>query len=387
MARRATYLDGVLNEGRPILLLDAGGLFGSRTKLDREQTRFVCEITQEFGYDAIALGHADLNYGLAFLREMIASYKLPFISANARDAATGELLLPPYLIVERGGVRFGIVAVLDPNEPVVTMTDKKDEQYQIDDPITVLRDLLPLIRQKAQTVVLLSHLDVQRSEQLLKEVPGVDIAVVGKTHQFFPGERVVNRAIFLAAGYEGRRVGRLDAEIDATGVVQAFTVKVTDLDAKVADDPVVLEKVNRFKARLDDIRLSLRGKHQPVKGDAGEQFLTQTECRKCHADVYAALEQSGHNQAFHTLAKKGMAQEPDCLVCHVTGYEYKGGYDEKPPQNRLVNVQCEACHGYGTQHRRDGKWKAQARASCAACHDEKNSPEFDFATYWAKIKH
>lgn len=386
MARRATLLDSVLNEGAPVLLVDAGGLFGPRNKLEREQTRFLCEVTASFGYDAIGLGQADLNYGLGFLREMMDTYHLPFTNANVRDKATGQLILPRWLIVQKDGVKFGIVSVLDPAEPFITMT-AQDESYQIDDPAATLRTLIPELRKEAQTIVLLSDLDIPRTESLLKDVSGVDIAVVGHTHQALPGDRVVGKTALLAAGFEGRTIGRFDGQFDHDGVLQGFHIKLIELDDKIADDPVILEKLNQFKQKQEAARLSLRGSHQQVRGSASEQFLTQYECRKCHADIYAKLEGSRHNAALASLVRKGMSQEPDCLVCHTTGYEYKGGYDDKPPNNRLANVQCEACHGYGSEHRRDGRWKAEARSSCVTCHDQKNSPKFNFATYWEQIRH
>jgi 2',3'-cyclic-nucleotide 2'-phosphodiesterase (5'-nucleotidase family) len=386
LARRATLLDTVLNEGAPVLLVDAGGLFGPRNKLERDQTRFVCEVTAGFGYDAIGLGQADLNYGVGFLREMMEKNRLPFTNANVRDKATGQLLLPPWLVVQKGGVRFGIVSVLDPAEPFITMT-AQDEAYQVDDPVATLRTVIPELRKQAQTIILLSHLDLPRTESLLKEVAGVDIAVVGHTHQAMPAERIVGKTVMLAAGFEGRTVGRLSGQFGRDGVMQGFQVKLIELDEKIAGDAVILEKVTQLKQKLEEARQSLRGRHQQVKGSATEQFLTQYECRKCHADIFAKLEGSRHNAALASLARKGMSQEPDCLACHTTGYEFKGGYDEKPPANRLTNVQCEACHGYGSLHRRDGRWKAEARSTCVACHDQQNSPKFNFATYWEKIRH
>lgn len=369
-----------------MLLVDAGGLFGARNKLERDQTRFVCEVTSGFGYDAIGLGQADLNYGVGFLREMMEKNRLPFTNANVRDKATGQLLLPPWLVVQKGGVRFGIVSVLDSAEPFITMT-AQDEAYQVDDPVATLRTVIPELRKQAQTIVLLSHLDLPRTESLLREVAGVDIAVVGHTHQAMPAERIVGKSVMVAAGFEGRTVGRLSGHFGRDGVMQGFQVKLIELDEKIADDAVILEKVTQLKQKLEEARQSLRGRHQQVKGSAKEQFLTQYECRKCHADIFAKLEGSRHNVALASLARKGMSQEPDCLACHTTGYEFMGGYDEKPPANRLTNVQCEACHGYGSLHRRDGRWKAEARGACVACHDQQNSPKFDFATYWEKIRH
>ena len=103
-------------------MVDAGDLFGSRNKNDEFQSAFLAEMTGEMGYDAIALGERDLNYGLPFLKEMIAKHGLPYTNANVRDTGTGELILPEYLIVERNGIKYGIVSVMDPRNKIVTMT-------------------------------------------------------------------------------------------------------------------------------------------------------------------------------------------------------------------------------------------------------------------------
>jgi hypothetical protein len=379
-------LDDVLNEGVQTLLVDAGDLFGKRRPEEKEQTRFLCEQTASLGWDAIGLGEFDLNYGLDFLRNMISEYDLPFTSANVRNGSTDELILPPYLIIERGGVKVGIISVLDPELTIVSMSPH-DPEFKVDDPRATLRTLIPQVRREAPTILLLSHLNDKKTEEMLKEVPGIDIAVVGHTVRKFDNERVVGDTVFLSAVHEGRTLGRCDVGIAADGIIQNFSVKVTSLDEKIADDPVVKEQVENFKKDLEEFRLSLRDQHPQVKGSDQEKFLTERSCKQCHLDVWEKIRGSAHQTAFVSLGKKGQSFNPDCLVCHVVGYEYKNGYDDRPPYNRLANVQCEACHGYGTQHQRNGKWKQQATESCVTCHDEENSPEFDFAIYWEKIKH
>ena len=104
-------------------------------------------------------------------------------------------------------------------------------------------------------------------------------------------------------------------------------------------------------------------------------------------EIWDAMRQTGHMKALGTLARKGQSESPECLVCHTTGYTWIGGYDDRPPANRLGNVQCEACHGYGTEHNRGNGWAEQARETCVTCHDAENSPDFDYATYWEKIAH
>ena len=386
MARRATYLDEVWNEGVPVLHLDGGDLFGRRELVEKEQTRFLCEVSGTLGLDAIGLGEKDLNYGVRFLKEMMEEHQLPFTCANVKDSRTGDLILPPYLIVERGGVRFGIISVLDPAQRIITMS-QHDPEFIVDDPAVVLPKLIPEVREKAETVLLISHLGDKLTEELLKTLEGVDGCLVGHTYRNYRTERVVGQTVLLASGHEGRFIGRCDLSIDAEGLIQSFTVGMTSLDDAIADDPVVAEKVTQFKEHLKEFRTSLRGEHQQTRGSDQEQFLTERSCQKCHVAEWEAVRASAHQHALASLRQKGQGFNPDCLVCHVVGYEYKNGYDDVPPFNNLGNVQCEACHGYGTQHKRDGSMLKLARASCVECHDKENSPEFDFAVYWEKIQH
>ena len=380
-------MDETWNLGKPVLLLDGGDLFGKRAVLDQQQTRFLAEVTGTFGYDAIGLGEWDLNYGLPFLREMIRTHGLPFTNANVRLAETGELILPPYLIVEKGGTTFGIISVLEPEHKIVTMA-AKDTEFVVDDPIETLRKIIPEIRQKAECIIVLGHQGDRQTEAMAKEVEGIDITVVGHTFRTFQDERVVGKTVMLAAGYDGRFVGKADLDVEKdTGRIMAFTVDMISLDDSIASDPVVSEQVDAFKEELAAFKLEMRGKYKPTKGSDKEQFLTQRSCQKCHGDVWDKMRTQGHESAFASLGRKGQSGNPECVVCHVTGYLYKNGYDEQPPYNRLANVQCEACHGYGTQHKRDGSMLKIARASCVECHDKDNSPEFDYATYWEKIEH
>ena len=264
MARRATILDEIWNTGDPVLMIDAGDLFGRRKRIEREQTRFVCELTSEFGYDAIGLGEADLNYGLDFLREMMDTYQLPFTSANVRLPETGELILPEYLLIERGGVTFGVCSVLDPASNIMSMS-AKEEIYQVDDPVETLNEVLPRLRAAgAQTVIVLSHMGDAGTEALLADVDGVDICLVGHSRRPYRTERILNDAALICSSFEGRYIGRLDGQFDpASGDMKAFALEVYELNDSVADDPVMLERVEAFKVRHLPADPGFRGRVLP----------------------------------------------------------------------------------------------------------------------------
>lgn len=124
--------------------------------------------------------------------------------------------------------------------------------------------------------------------------------------------------------------------------------------------------------------------------DAASVFVGESACLECHKEACDFLDSSGHERAFATLEATNDQYDPECIRCHVVGFEEKGGFVSKAATPQLINVQCEACHGPGEAHvmtqakTPNGKLGADF---CVRCHDPDNSPKFDFKTYWPKIKH
>ena len=81
-------------------------------------------------------------------------------------------------------------------------------------------------------------------------------------------------------------------------------------------------------------------------------------------------------------------RSPDCVGCHVVGYEEKGGFSfEGHGSARFEDVGCESCHGRGGPHLSPEYTKAGYEPMCVTCHDKKHSLGFDFATFHPKISH
>jgi hypothetical protein len=92
------------------------------------------------------------------------------------------------------------------------------------------------------------------------------------------------------------------------------------------------------------------------------------ECKSCHDAQYESWLETGHGQAMKTLEageaaeakeKAGLdpdedyTEDPDCVGCHVTGYEKEGGYeiDGSERLNKFLRgVGCESCHGAGSEY-------------------------------------
>ncbi|MCA1685006.1 MAG: hypothetical protein LC745_03290, partial [Planctomycetia bacterium] len=78
---------------------------------------------------------------------------------------------------------------------------------------------------------------------------------------------------------------------------------------------------------------------------------------------------------------------------------YTSGWTSPERTAHLKGNQCENCHGPGSKHAESPVDKAYLSALhltadgadknrlCLRCHDEDNSPHFDFARYYPQIAH
>lgn len=396
MARRAALFENVEKSRPNVFLVDAGNLFGLRTMPERKQTEFLCEETAKLGYEVFGLGSNDLNYGLEFLREMEKKHGFVFTNANLRLAGQDKPLFPPYVVREVAGLKVGYISVISPRYEIVTMTASTDN-FEAISPREGLDRYLPELREKAQLIVLLAQMPSQDIRQMLMDMgpgTGIDVCVEGRDPRQYRRINEVNGDVILvAANNEGKYQGQLDLVVDPEGNVLDSAVTIHALDNASPEIEEIAKRVDAFDAANQQAAGELQSfSHTRGQGSAKEQFLGVHTCARCHSDAARSYAQTAHAQAFQTLVAKGQDRNPDCVSCHVVGFDYVNGYDavsdpNVPGREALKNVQCEACHGYGSEHDRNSQWAAQARESCTVCHDQANSPDFDYETYWARIAH
>jgi len=102
------------------VILDAGDLLFSTKKLNAAnknseayRAQAIIEGYQKIGCDAINVGHYEVLNGLSFINSLSAKTDIPFISSNLKYPETNELIFKPYAILDRGGMKIGIVGATD----------------------------------------------------------------------------------------------------------------------------------------------------------------------------------------------------------------------------------------------------------------------------------
>ncbi len=121
------------------------------------------------------------------------------------------------------------------------------------------------------------------------------------------------------------------------------------------------------------------------------RYVGVGQCSACHPDVAEPWVHSAHAEAWDTLEAEGSEHDPRCLPCHVTGMGHPGGFPERPQDETLVGVQCEACHGPGSDHVSAPQAAygsiLPGGSACVACHTHDTSPDFRWETHWPAVDH
>ncbi|MDM7916519.1 MAG: multiheme c-type cytochrome [Candidatus Eisenbacteria bacterium] len=92
----------------------------------------------------------------------------------------------------------------------------------------------------------------------------------------------------------------------------------------------------------------------PAAAPAGNfKYVGVQACAICHkgaskGSIYEVWLASPHAQAFEALGAENQKNEV-CLRCHTTGFGKALAAGVTP--DKMVNVQCEACHGPGSEYR------------------------------------
>ncbi|MDX1393739.1 MAG: 5'-nucleotidase C-terminal domain-containing protein [Gemmatimonadota bacterium] len=220
LAQVATLVDSIRSARPNVVLVDSGDLLQG-TPLDEFQARVemddvhpVIAAMNRLDYDASAVGNHEFNYGIPYLERALAGAEVPFLAANIYVEETGELLLPPFRIVERSGVRVGILGFTTPG---VSIWDRADVEGRLrfEDIVESGRRWLPaLLDEEPDVVVAIAHSGVGPGSsyddatgvpeenavaRLAVEVPGIDVIFAGHTREPIAGRRI-GGALVLHAG-------------------------------------------------------------------------------------------------------------------------------------------------------------------------------------------
>jgi 2',3'-cyclic-nucleotide 2'-phosphodiesterase/3'-nucleotidase len=277
LAQIATLVGRIRAEAeRPVLVLDSGDTIQGTPLEQFPLVRWAepsptVAVMNRIGYDAMAVGNHEFNFGLEVLRRAERQADFPFLSANIVDAATGEPVFPAHLVIEAGGVRVGVIGL---TTPAVPGWERPEHIRGL-----VFRPMDEVGREQVERlrtvdgcdlIIVLAHTGFEREPGdgsanstaaedwagRLAQLPGIDVLLTGHTHEDIPPHEL-DGTIVSQPRARSRLLTRIDLELEkgeAGWRVASWTGANLQV-AKVEPDPTVTadlaELHRRVKAALD----------------------------------------------------------------------------------------------------------------------------------------
>ena len=354
------------------------------------ESRFLWDAMERMGYLASTPGARELaQYRL--YEELIRTSGIVGISSNLKVVENGTARAvgeQESLVAEIAGVRVGLFALMDGNI-LSTVRPPDGISFEHEDPIEAAGRIVPELRKQAELVVLMSQIPPRETEHLLSQVPGIDVALCGRQPAW--NQRAVREGntIVQQTGLRGQYLGELVLIVDPDGRIADWGSRNIVLDDKVPESPDVAAAAKEADAAAKELirKQQEERREETEKSLSSERYLGAESCGSCHEAEYAQWESTAHAAAWRTLVDDGAHAKAECISCHVTGWGQPGGFSSLAASGELANVQCEACHGVGTQHARGPQAKPVTEETCTACHTGEWGKDFDYAVALAKVVH
>jgi 5'-nucleotidase len=269
----------------PVLVLDAGDYsmgtpFGAATREIGGELRLMGRM----GYDATTFGNHEFDLGPDGLGKSISvatkAGRVPAVLASntsfaANDATLADLqrltkeeVIRRYLVIERGGMRFGLFGLLG-KEAISVAVGAGAVKFV--DPIETAREVVKLLREteKVDVIIALTHGGVVRDKDgrytdgedahLARDVPGIDVVISGHSHTELKEAIIVNgRTPVVQTGKDGRNLGELVITLDG-GKLTVEAYRLYPIDDTVAGDRAIADEIDNLKKSVTGAVFASRG--------------------------------------------------------------------------------------------------------------------------------
>jgi 5'-nucleotidase len=268
----------------PVLILDAGDFsMGTAFAAASREIGGELQLMSRMGYDATTFGNHEFDLGPDGLGKAIGvasrAGKIPAVLSSNTDFSANDAtltglrqlskagLIRRYLVIERGGIRFGLFGMLGKEAQIYT----SGGAVKFPDAIESARAVVKLLRdtEKVDVVIALSHGGVEKGKdgrfsggddvRLPEAVPGIDIVIGGHSHTELKEAIIVNgRTPVVQTGLEGRNLGELVITVDGAKLT-VDSYRLHPIDDSIAGDHAIGDAIDKLKKGVNAAVFASRG--------------------------------------------------------------------------------------------------------------------------------
>jgi 5'-nucleotidase / UDP-sugar diphosphatase len=269
----------------PVLVLDAGDYsMGTAFAAATRETGCELQLLSRVGCDATTFGNHDFDLGPDGTAQAIAvaakaGHVPPVVASNTNFTGSDPTLaglqqlakdgvVRRYLVIERGGMRFGIFGLLGKEAQFYT---GGAGAVKFADPIETAREMVNTLREteKVDVVIALSHGGMEKGKdgrftdgedvRIPTAVPDIDVVIGAHSHTELREPVIVNgRTPVVQTGKYGENLGEVVISLDGDKLtVESY--KLLPADDTIAGDRAIADEIDKFKKTVSEVAFASRG--------------------------------------------------------------------------------------------------------------------------------
>ncbi|HET7733057.1 MAG TPA: metallophosphoesterase [Paludibacter sp.] len=224
-ARRMGVIQKIRSEEKNVLLLDAGDFSQGTPYFNFFNGRIEIDAMNRMKYDAGTLGNHEFDNGMDTLAVILKKAQFPVLSSNYKlDKTPLTGMLKPWIVLEKAGLRIGIMALNVNPKSLIIENNYKGLEYE--DPIEKANEISVILKkkEKCDVIICLSHLgaDTTRMDvndfEIAHKTRYINVIIGGHSHSMITNTTELNAAgkpiIIAQMAKSGLYLGRVELELE-----------------------------------------------------------------------------------------------------------------------------------------------------------------------------
>ena len=231
-AELTTMIDSIRQAEAIVYLFDAGDMF-TGTLSNRTQGELLMEMMITMGYDAMAIGNHEFDYGWRNFRDQMFRVPFPMLGSNIYYKNSGIPFSQPSAVIEKHGFRIGVIGAIGQDARSVVIASNVDS-LDFTNPIPAVRKQVNKLKGNVDLIVVLTHQgktgpmqtdqeahpelwrDFEEDIALSGSIPGIDVHFGGHAHRGIdpPYVHPETGTIIMQTFGHGTRLGYLKLKVD-----------------------------------------------------------------------------------------------------------------------------------------------------------------------------
>ena len=278
-ARLKTLIDEKRSKNSSAVLVD-GGDFSMGTLYQTIYETHAGELTMlgYLGYDATTFGNHEFDYKSLGVSNMLntalknaeadENLKLPEflisnIDWNINTSDDNKIVkqalenygAKEYTVIEKGGIKYGIFAVLGQDAEECA----PESGIDFDDIVESSKKAVEKLQEKnVDMIICLSHSGTDErpskseDEVLAKKVPQIDVIVSGHSHTVLETPIKQGDTYIVSSGEYGRNLGEIKLKPNKSGRWDLVEYKLNRVDSSVEENAEITQKLDTYRAYINE---------------------------------------------------------------------------------------------------------------------------------------